>query len=589
MRLISQINVLLEDQERKQALSVLVLNIIVAFLEVVGIASILPFMAVLSSPELVSANKYLYWFYNSLGFTSTEHYLFFLGVIALFLLVLGNAVKAIARWKTLDFSIMTGHTISSRLLRQYLSQPYDFFLSRNSSHLANSILDEVNKLVSSVMVPFTDVVARSIIVVSILLLLTVANPILAISTGFVLGGAFVLVYVLMRKWLLRTGEQRLAAQERRYQIISEAFLGIKNIKLTGNEKTYIRLYNTPSLIYSKTTAMAGVAGEVPRYAMEVIAFGGILFIILFLLLQNQGLSQALPLITLYAFAGYRLMPSLQLIFQSYTRIRFHSAVLTQIHREIELSSIKSDQAYLCVDSDVSPLGFDREIVFKDVYFSYGLGGKEVLKNLNFSLPKSTTIGLVGKTGAGKTTIVDLLLGLLIPTKGEILIDGVPLTNETRRAWQKNCSYVSQHIYLTDDTVRANIAFGVPKDDVDEDLVRVAAKMAAVDEFVLHDLPQGYDTIVGENGVRLSGGQRQRIGLARALYLNRPILVLDESTSALDVSTEARVMDSISALAGNKTIVIIAHRQATLKKCDYILELGDGITFEPKVRRQVKEV
>lgn len=574
IQLISQVNGLLKAQERKQALNVLFLTILVALLEIVGIASILPFMAVLSSPELIETNKYLHGVYSALGFERAEHYLFFLGLVVLLLLVVGNVVKAVARWKTLDFSIMTGHTISSRLLRQYLSQPYSFFLSRNSSHLANSILDEINKLVSNVIVPLTDIIARFITVFAILLLLMVANPILAVSTGFVLGGAFVLVYWFMRKWLLRTGEERLSAQERRYQVISEAFLGIKNIKLTGNEKAYIRLYEAPSLVYSKTSAMAGVAGEVPRYAMEVIAFGGILFIILFLLLQNQGLSQVLPLITLYAFAGYRLMPSFQLIFQSYTRIRFHTAVLAQIHQEIEASNIQQDQAHLCVDADVMPLAFDSEIEFRDVCFSYGQGNRPVLNGISFVLPKLTTMGIVGKTGAGKTTVVDLLLGLLVPTGGEILIDGVPLTNENRRAWQKNCAYVSQHIYLTDDTVRSNIAFGVPGDEIDDDLVHRVAKMAAVDEFVLQDLPQGYETVVGENGVRLSGGQRQRIGLARALYLNRPILVLDESTSALDVATEKKVMESIAKMAGEKTIIIIAHRQATLDRCDCILEV-DG--------------
>lgn len=574
IKLTRQINSLLTSTERKQALSVFCLTTIMALMEVVGIASILPFMAVLASPDIVQTNQYLKQGYEFFGFDSVNRYLFFLGLLVLLTLILNNSVKALTRWKTLDFSIMSGHTISSRLLRQYLHQPYAYFLSRNSAHLNKNVLDETGRLVTNVIVPLAEVVARLITILSILALIMYVDPVLALSAAIILGGAFGGVYLVMRKWLLTKGRERMNAQGQRYQIVNEALSGIKNVKLTGNEDTYSTLFENPSRIYAKTTASSSMAGEIPRYALEIIGFGGILFIILYLLLQKQGLSHALPLVTLYAFAGYRLMPSFQVWFQSYTRIRFHTAVLDTIEREMIDTSL-DPQSIALIHADTPALPFDQKIEFKDVSFQYELGARPIISKLNFTLNKNTSVGIVGKTGSGKTTMVDLLLGLLTPTSGEILIDGVALNDKTRRSWQKNCAYVTQHIYLCDDTVRANIAFGVSPENIDDGMVRQAAKMAALDAFVENDLPHGYDTIVGENGIRLSGGQRQRIGLARALYLNRPILVLDEATSALDTDTENEVMQAVSNFSKQKTVIMIAHRLSTIEKCEQILSLDSA--------------
>ncbi len=571
IKLARQINNLLTSAERRQVITVLFLTTLMALMEVIGIASILPFMAVLASPDMVQTNPYLKQGYELFGFDSVNRYLFFLGLFVLIMLILNNATKALTRWKTLDFSIMSGHTISSRLLQQYLHQPYSYFLSRNSAHLNKNILDETSKLVANVIVPLAEVLARLISIIAILALIMYADPILAVSSAIILGGAFGGVYLTMRKWLLVKGRERMEAQDQRYQIVNEALSGIKNVKLTGNEDTYAALFRTPSLTYAKTTASSNMAGEIPRYALEIIGFGGILFIVLYLLLQKQGLSHALPLITLYAFAAYRLMPSFQMWFQSYTKIRFHTAVLDTIEHEMKATAL-DEQALELINTKTPPLPFEHKIEFKDVSFQYDLGHRPIISNLNFTLNKNTSVGIVGKTGSGKTTMVDLLLGLLTPTSGEILIDGIALNEETRRAWQKNCAYVTQHIYLCDDTVRANIAFGVSPENIDDAMVRQAAKMAALDAFVENDLPHGYDTIVGENGIRLSGGQRQRIGLARALYLNRPILVLDEATSALDTETENEVMQAVGNFSKQKTIIMIAHRLSTIEKCEQVLRL-----------------
>lgn len=570
-KLWSKIGKILTPRERRQAYALLGLSIITALTEVIGIASILPFITVLSSPAIVESNEYFRAVYEWFGFTGVNRFLFCLGLVVLALLVLGNAVKAYARWKTVNFSMMAGHSASSRLLHRYLHQPYAFFLKNNSAHLSKSILNEVQYCITGVIAPYMDALARFVIILAILALLIVADPVLAASVALVLGGAFSLVYLSMRHWLHKLGQQKVDAQNSRYQIVTEALMGIKNIKLTGHEDTYSALYDAPSRTYARTTSLSSIAGEIPRYVIEIIAFGGILLIVLYLLLQKQGLSQALPLITLYAVSGYRLMPGLQAILQAYSKIRFHSPVLDSVYTELAGAAAGHRQS---ASQTPAALPFARRIEFKNVSFGYDGVSTPVLQGIDLTLDKNASLGLIGKTGAGKTTLVDLLLGLLTPTSGEILIDGVALTDETRRAWQLNCAYVTQHIYLCDDTIRANIAFGLPDHAIDDDMVRRAAKMAAIDDFI-ETLPQQYDTIIGENGIRLSGGQRQRIGLARALYLDRPVLVLDEATSALDDETERDVMTAIDNLAERKTLIIIAHRRHTLEKVSKIIDLSTG--------------
>lgn len=567
-KIFKQINYLLSSSEKKLAVQVLVLTIIAAFLEIVGIASIMPFMAVLATPDIVETNRHLNWAYNAFNFYSTNDFLFFLGLLVLLALIVSNSIKAYTHWKTLDFGTMTGHTISTRLFSNYLCQPYPFFLNKNSAYLSKTVLNEVHALVNNVLIPLTNIISRALMVAAILMFLLAVDPVLAISTGLILGAAFGLVYLALRSWLLRIGAQRVDAQTKRYKIVGEGLAGIKNIKLTGHEKTYADLYTKPSYKYSKATALSQAAGEIPKYALEVIGFGGILFIVLYLLLQRDGLSQILPLISLYAFAGYRLLPNFQVIFRGYTKIRFHTALLQEIYDEVTTSG----QNTLVLKGPEAPMAFLNTIEFKGVCFGYNQNEKQVLKDLNFTVKKGSRFALSGKTGSGKTTIVDLMLGLLSPVSGKILIDGAALNSDNICAWQQNCAYVTQHIYLTDDTLRANIAFGLPKEDIDDEKVRSAAEMASLSDFVEKELPQKYDTMIGENGVRLSGGQRQRIGLARALYLDRPVLVLDEATSALDKDTEQEIMSVIDNLGPDRTVIIITHRTDTIKDDVQVLKL-----------------
>lgn len=562
---------LLSPKQRLQAGALFMLTTSVAFFELIGVASILPFMAVLSSPETIDTNKIINKVYILFGFQNHQNFLIFLGVITFTLLMLGNVAKAVNSWASNRFSGRWGHTISLRLFEQYLAQPYVFFIDRNSSELRKLVLGEVQVLISGYLIPLLDVVSRTLICLAVVGLIFLADPVLAIATVLVLGGAYILVYAVIRKWLSRIGLLRSNAQTARHKIVNEALQGIKNLKLTSQESFYVGLFEKPSRQQIRANALAVMAAELPRYALESFAFGGLLFVVLFKLSQTSDLQDTLPIVTLYAVAGYRLMPNFQAIFSSATKIRFNSVVMARIHEELQTT--KASGPLALASAQPAPLPFKREIRLERARFSYAGSLRPVFGELDLIIRANTIVGIVGKSGAGKTTLVDVLIGLLQPSEGNLYIDDIKLGPDNIRAWQANVAYVSQHIYLTDDSLRRNIAFGVADSSIDDRRVEEVLRVTALKEFVDNDLPLGLDTVLGENGVRLSGGQRQRVGIARALYLDRPVLVLDEATSALDMDTEREVMAAINGLGRSKTIIMIAHRLESLSAADSIIDLS----------------
>ena len=568
---------LLGRREQMQAVGLLGLFLLMSVCEVVGIASILPFMSVLADPDSVTRNEWLRRGYEYFQFSSPKEYLFFIGVGVLVILVFTNIIKAVTRWVTLYVTQSWGEGLSRRLFDIYLRQPYRFFLDRNSSDISKNVLAEVQTLSNAVLMAFLDMITRIIVSMVILIFLALMDPVLALATCVILGGAYLLVFLGFKSSLKKEAQRRNQAQAEKYRIVNEAIQGIKNIKLGGYEALYKDYFREPAQNFAGSNARSSVIGEMPRYAMEIISFGGVLLMTLYLLQSQQGLNQALPMIALYTLAGYRLMPGLQGIYQGYTRIRFYSPALDTVERELALAATMQETT----TSDVSPLNFQRALSLRNVGFQYNSAGREILKDVNLEIPAGSMTGIIGKTGAGKTTMVDIILGLLEPASGQLLVDGVAVTESNRKAWQKNLSYVSQHIYLCDDTITANIAFGMRPEEIHMDKVREAAKMASLSDFIESELAQGYDTIVGENGIRLSGGQRQRVGIARALYLSRPVLVLDEATSALDPATERDVMDAVHAAGLKKTIFIISHKPELLTQCDSVLVVHGGNVEQKK--------
>jgi len=496
---------------------------------------------------------------------------FALGILVVVLLVTSLAFKALTTYAQIRFVLMREYSIGKRLVEGYLHQPYSWFLNRHSADLGKTILSEVNAVIGNGMLPLMTLIAQSTVAFALLIMLLIVDPLLAFGVGMVLGLSYAGIFVVMSGLLKRLGQTRIDANKERFTAVSEAFGAAKEVKVGGLEQVYIQRFAKPAEIFAKGQATASVIGQLPRYALEAIAFGGILLLMLYLMSRNGDFVSALPIITLYAFAGYRLMPALQQIYQSFTQLRFAAPAVVALHQD--LSSLQDANIQ---HGRTNPISLTKSIKLNQISYRYPNASQYALKEINISIPAFGTVGFVGATGSGKTTIVDVILGLLEPQEGSLTIDSQPIVDANRRQWQRAIGYVPQHIYLTDDTIAANIAFGVLAKDIDQQSVERAAKIANLHEFVVNDLSHGYATAVGERGVRLSGGQRQRIGIARALYHNPKILILDEATSALDNITEQAVMEAVNNLGQDITIILIAHRLSTVRQCDqiYLLDRGE---------------
>ncbi|HEX6911165.1 MAG TPA: ABC transporter ATP-binding protein [Longimicrobium sp.] len=565
---------LFDARERWRLAGVFATVLLTGLLEVVGVASIMPFMALVSNPDLALENAFVRGVYEGLGFGSVQAFLVASGAAVLVLMTFSNAFTAFSTWVILRFSWLKHHELSERLLRKYLYQPYGYFLSHNTANLSKNILTEAQTAVEGVLVPAMTLLARLITAALVLGLLLVVNVGLALTIMAVLGGAYALIYTAYRGRTQHLGRDRTEANAARYQAAAEALGGIKDVKVLGREEEFMRRFSAPSHTYSMAMARGFAIAQLPRYALDSLAFGGILLIVLYMLVRGDA-AQVIPVVSLYAVAGYRLLPTLQAAFHALARIRFSAPALDELHADL-FGAEGPILAAPPADADAlpAPLPFEREIGVSDLAFRYEGTASRVLKGVTLSVPRNRSVALVGSTGSGKTTLVDIVLGLLEPEDGRITVDGVPVTEANRAGWKRMLGYVPQQIFLSDDTIARNIAFGVPEERVDRAAVERAARIAHLHDFV-QELPEGYGTMVGERGVRLSGGQRQRIGIARALYNDPEILVMDEATSALDGITEDAVMQAIQELAHRKTIVLIAHRLRTVRHCDaiYLLERG----------------
>lgn len=566
---------LLTPQERKQAGLLFAMILVMALLDALGVASIMPFVAVLSNPQLVESNATLLLIYKTFGFVNEQTFLIALGVMVFVFLLLSLSFKALTTYVQLRFTLMREFSISKRLVEGYLNQTYAWFLNRHSADLAKSILSEVYNVIHRAMLPVMTVMAQSAVVISLVVLLLVVDPYLTFVVISVLSLAYGLIYRLMRNHLNDIGIARVLANQARFTAVSEAFGAIKEVKTGGLEHVYIKRFSEPAELYARHQATAQVVGQLPRFALEAIAFGGMVLVMITLIGRNGSFGEAMPLIAVYAFAGYRLMPALQQVYNGLTEVRFASPAISDLFDELEDLDVKQT-----LDSRVEELPLRREIKLANVQFSYPKTSRPALREVSLTIPAFSSIGLVGATGSGKSTLVDLILGLLEPEKGELLVDGKKIDITNCRPWQASIGYVPQHIYLTDESIASNIAFGVRPLDINFDAIVRAAKIADLHDFIISELLDGYDTIVGERGVRLSGGQRQRLGIARALYHNPKVLILDEATSALDNITEQVVMGAVSALENQVTIIQIAHRLSTVRNCDriYLLDKGRIVAY-----------
>ncbi|MDA9681268.1 ABC transporter ATP-binding protein/permease [Candidatus Pelagibacter sp.] len=563
---------LLSPDERKNAGFLLIMIIMMALLDVIGVASILPFMAVLTNPSIIETNLILntmFQFSKIFGIENSQQFIFTLGILVFLLLVFSLTFKALTTYIQMRFVLMREYSIGRRLIKGYLHQPYSWFLSRHSADLGKTILSEVGEVIGLGLGQMMDLIAKGVVAMALITLLIIVDPKLAFIVGSSLAGIYLFIFYFIREYLRRIGNKRLENNQLRFTAVSEAFGAAKEVKVGGLEQTYIKSFSDSAKIFAQSQASSQVVSQLPRYILEAIAFGGILLITLYIMALKGSFNSALPVISLYVFAGYRLMPALQQIYSSFTRLAFVGPSLDKLTSDIKnLKPFNEKQ-------DKGVLSLNKAITLKNIHYEYPNASRTALKNINLSILAKSTVGIIGATGSGKTTTVDIILGLLEPQKGTLEVDGKVITQHNSRSWQRSIGYVPQHIYLSDDTIAANIAFGVEPHDIDLVAVEKAAKIANLHNFLIDELPEQYQTTIGERGVRLSGGQRQRIGIARALYYNPNILILDEATSALDSQTEKAVMDAVNNLRKDITIIIIAHRLATIKKCDKIFLLEKG--------------
>ncbi|MDY0392062.1 MAG: ABC transporter ATP-binding protein [Candidatus Bipolaricaulis sp.] len=555
-----------------------------ALLEVVGVASILPFFSVVGNPDLVYTNSTLNWLYVSLGFRSVNRFLLFLGFVVLVVLVGSNAFAAAVDWGLQRFSWMRNHSLSRRLLGAYLAKPYVFFLGQNSATLERNVLAETQHVVQGMIIPALQLLASIAVVACLLGFLIAIDPVLAGLAILAVGGAYGAIYLVVRRKLRQLGQVRVEANRERFKIVGEAFGAIKLLKLVGRERQVLNAYSPASYRFSSAVATSEIISRVPRYALEVVAFGGLLVVVLYLLATRQDLGSILPLMGVYGFAGYRLLPAVQNVFAGVTQLRFSQAALEAIHSDLAATAAEPHPISLVGE----PIRIREKVELRNVTFRYPGEREPVIHDVSLTVHAGASIALVGRTGAGKTTVADLILGLLRPDEGGLYVDDQEITDELLPRWQRNLGYVPQEIYLTDDTVAANIAFGVAKEEIDMAAVERAARIANIHEFIVSELPAGYDTMVGERGVRLSGGERQRIGIARALYHDPQVLVLDEATSALDGATETAVFQAIANVARAKTLIIVAHRLATVKECDVVYLVEGGRIVEQGTYTELME-
>jgi len=571
MQTIKKLLFLLNPHERKRAGLLLLMILIMAILDMIGVASILPFMAVLTNPSLIETNLILnnmFQISSKFGVENDQQFLFALGVLVFLILIFSLTFKALTTYFQIRFIQMREYTIGKSFVEGYLHQPYSWFLNHHSAELGKNILSEVSGVIGG-MRNLLDLLSKGIVTITLIILLIITDPKLAFIISLSLGLFYGVIFFSIRSYLSRIGKIRLRNNELRFLAVSEAFGAVKEIKVSGLEQTYIKQFSKSAEAYARTQASSTILSQLPRFFLEAIAFGGIMLIILYKMTATGSFNNALPVVSLYVFAGYRLMPALQQIYRSFTQLTFAGPAIDKLYDD------KKNLKPFNINQDEKLLHFNRSISLKNIHYNYPNASRTALKDINLSIPAKATVGLIGATGSGKTTMVDIILGLLEAQKGTLEVDGKIITQQNSRSWQQSIGYVPQHIYLSDDTIVGNIALGVDPSNIDQVAIEKVCKIANLHDFVINELPKKYLTTVGERGVRLSGGQRQRIGIARALYHNPKVLILDEATSALDDQTEKAVMDAIGNLSKDITIILIAHRLNTVKNCDIIFKFENG--------------
>jgi ABC-type multidrug transport system fused ATPase/permease subunit len=551
------------------------LSLAQAVFQVIGVTSIFPFLALAADPDRIRRSNFGTRFLSLFPPMENFQLLLVAGVIAIAAILLSNAVNLLADYARTRYAQNFAHWLRVRLLRRMASQPYTYFLQRNSGDLLKKVLGDVLNYTTGVLLPILDMVARTVTTVLLLATLFLVQPVIALSAAIGLGGFYAITFRLLARKRREVDENLRKHSIGYYREANQMLGGIKPVKVQRAEEHFLARFAGHSAIIAKMGARMAVFNSA-RYIVEPLAFGGLVVAVLLLAVKGRDFSDILPNLAVMALAGYRLLPAIQLLYTQLTQVSSMRHAVDEVYDEfVEAETDGSVSPATSSDAmaRARPLRWNDSITLREISFRYPDASRLVLEEFSLTIAKNISLGVIGPTGSGKSTFVDLLLGLYQPTTGEILIDDKPLTPALVPAWQASIGYVPQDIFLIDDTIARNIAFGLPDNEIDPARLREACAMAQLLEFIEGELPAGFDTSVGERGVRLSGGQRQRIGLARALYHRPSLLILDEATSALDVATEAKLLEALGSLAGKLTMVVAAHRLSTIAGCDKVVDLS----------------
>lgn len=556
-------------RHRERFALLLVLMIFTSFAEILSIGAVLPFLGVLTAPERVFEYSAAQPFFKTMDFTTPEQLLLPLTIIFGLAALTAGAMRLLLLWASTRLSFATGADLSISIYRRTLYQPYAIHVARNSSEVINGISGKANGVIYSVIVPVLTLISASIMLIAILIAMLVVDPVIALSAFGGFGLIYVFIIRLTRKQL-SIDSQRIAHESTHViKCLQEGLGGIRDVLIDGSQAAYCHIYRIADHPLRRAQGNTLFISQSPRYGMEALGMLLIAMLAYTLAQQPDGIAKAIPILGALALGAQRLLPVLQQAYAAWASIQGGQASLQDT-----LDLLDQPLPDYADQPAPEPIPFRQQISLKQLSFRHSPQTPWVLKTIDLTIVKGARIGIIGATGSGKSTMLDIVMGLLQPSEGTLEIDGQIITASNHRAWQTHIAHVPQAIFLADSTIEENIAFGIPADQVDHERVRQAARQAQIAESI-ETWPKQYETFVGERGIRLSGGQRQRIGIARALYKQADVIIFDEATSALDNETEEAVMQAIEGLSEKLTILIIAHRITTLKNCTRIVELGNG--------------
>ncbi len=559
---------------RKKPLFVLAITLLQGVFQVVGVTSIFPFLAVASDPSQFRNSHYGELLLSLLPKMTDAALLITAGIFSISMLVAANAVSLAGDYVRASYGQGFAHWLRLRLLSQIVSQPWSYFLRSNTGILLKKANSDVMSMTMGVLFPLLEGFARLVTLVFLAATLIIVDPLIACAAFLLISLYYASVFSFLKSRYSRASAEQKEAHRGVMKEAQQLLGGIKPIKVQNAEASFLDRFATHSKTQATVNTRLPIYFHAPKYILEPIAFGGIVVVVIIQASTGRDFASIVPTLGIIGLAGYRMLPAAQILYSQISQIATQRHALEEVYDEFQKDGVAfaGNTANHVASKKPAPIKWAHEIRLENISFAYPGAKNPVLDRFSLTIKQGTSVGIIGPTGSGKSTLIDLILGLHQPTGGRLLVDGKNLDPSDMRAWQAGIGYVPQDVFLIDDTLASNIALGLSDDAIDLERLREVASAARILDFIENDLNDGFDTMVGERGIRLSGGQRQRIAIARALYHRPSLLILDEATSALDSVTEAEVTEAINSLQGHVTMLVVAHRLSTVERCDTIIDL-----------------